>query len=250
MSKNKEEQQRRIAIVGGGVAGLSAAWHLHANTKHAVELFEAESRLGGHAYTVTVEGVDVDIGFMVFNDQNYPNMKQWFQTMNVAEENSDMSLSVSLDSGTIEWNSDGLNGVFANRKQAFQPSYYTFISDMLRFNSQAVELLRLPPGDPRRLVTTGQFLRDHSYSQVFCKYYLLPMMAAIWSASMEDVLQFPAEQMIDFFCNHKLLQIFQRPQVTFCLISKRACRMCTCWDPSNHALFVLCCYVVEDGDES
>ena len=83
----------------------------------------------------------------------------------------------------------------------------------MRFNSQAVELLALEPDDPRRFVTTGQYLRDHHYSDTFCTYYLLPMMAAIWSASIEDVLQFPAEQMIEFFCNHKLLQLFSRPQV-------------------------------------
>ena len=209
-----KQPQRRIAVIGGGVAGLSAAWHLHVNTCHHVELFEAEERLGGHAYTVNVHGIPVDIGFMVFNDANYPNMKQWFQTLGVEEEDSDMSLSVSLDGGTtVEWNSDGLNGAFANRMQAFKPSFYIYIKDMLRFNSQAVNLLKLPKDDPRRAVTMGQYLRDYGYSQAFASYYLLPMMAAIWSASMEDVLQFPAEQMIEFFCNHKLLQLFHRPQV-------------------------------------
>jgi cyclopropane-fatty-acyl-phospholipid synthase len=207
-------KERRTAVVGGGVAGLSAAWHLHTNTSHHVELFESEERLGGHAYSVDVNGTDVDIGFMVYNDANYPNMKQWFHTLGVQDEESDMSLSVSLDGGTtVEWSSDGLNGAFANRWQAIQPSFYAYIKDMVRFNSQAVDLLRLAKDDPRRVVTTGQYLRDHGYSDAFCTYYLLPMMAAIWSASIDDVLQFPAEQMIEFFCNHKLLQLFSRPQV-------------------------------------
>jgi cyclopropane-fatty-acyl-phospholipid synthase len=207
-------KERRIAIVGGGVAGLSAAWHLKTNTDFHVELFEAAPKLGGHANTVNVNGVDVDIGFMVFNNDNYPNMCQWFAALGVEEEDSDMSLSVSLDGGkTVEWNSDGLNGAFAKRSQLLDPSFYKFITEMIRFNRDATQLLQLHEDDPRRLVTTGQYLRDHHYSQTFCTYYLLPMMAAIWSASMEDVLQFPAEKMIEFFCNHKLLQLFARPQV-------------------------------------
>lgn len=207
-------KQKRVAVIGGGVTGLAAAWHLKTNTDYEVHLFESQDKLGGHANTVNVAGVDVDIGFMVFNNDNYPNMCKWFESMGVEEEDSDMSLSVSLDKGTtVEWNSDGLNGAFAKRLQLVQPSFYKFIAEMMRFNSQAVELLALEPDDPRRFVTTGQYLRDHQYSDTFCTYYLLPMMAAIWSASIEDVLQFPAEQMIEFFCNHKLLQLFSRPQV-------------------------------------
>ena len=207
--------ERKVAIVGGGVSGLSAAWHLHTNAPHVtVELFEAEDRLGGHAYTTNVEGVDVDIGFMVFNESNYPNMTRWFEKISVPEENTDMSLSVSLDGGkTVEWNSDNLNGIFARRQKALNPSFYAMITDMLRFNKEASELLLLTEDDPRKLVTTGQYLRNNGYSEAFGKYYLLPMMAALWSASMEDVLQFPAAQLISFMCNHKMLQIMDRPQV-------------------------------------
>lgn len=204
---------RRVAIVGGGVSGLSAAWHLHQNASNIqVELFEAEDRLGGHAYTMTVDGVDVDIGFMVFNDSNYPNMTKWFDILSVPHEDSDMSLSVSLDGGeTVEWNSDGINGLLARRSQAFDPSFYKMFRDMLRFNKEAAEILLLPSDDPRKLVTTGQYLRNHGYSEAFGKYYLLPMMAALWSASMEDVLDFPAAQLISFLCNHKMLQLLDRP---------------------------------------
>jgi len=206
--------ERKVAIVGGGVSGLSAAWHLHTNAPHVtVALFEAEDRLGGHAYTTDVDGVDVDIGFMVFNESNYPNMTRWFEKISVPEENTDMSLSVSLDGGkTVEWNSDSLNGIFARRNQAFNPSFYAMIKDMLRFNKEASDLLLLTEDDPRKLVTTGQYLRNNGYSEAFGKYYLLPMMAALWSASMEDVLQFPAVQLIGFMCNHKMLQIMDRPQ--------------------------------------
>lgn len=206
---------RRVAVIGGGVSGLSAAWHLHQNVAHIqVELFESEDRLGGHAYTIKVDNVDVDIGFMVYNDANYPNMTRWFDKLSVPHENSDMSLSVSLDGGeTIEWNSDGLNGLLARREQVFDPSFYQMLRDMLRFNKEAADILLLSDDDPRKLVTTGQYLRNHDYSEAFGKYYLLPMMAALWSASMEDVLQFPAAQLISFLCNHKMLQLLDRPQV-------------------------------------
>lgn len=206
---------RRVAVVGGGVSGLSAAWHLHENASNVqVELFEAEDRLGGHAYTTSVEGVDVDIGFMVYNESNYPNMTRWFDKLSVASENTDMSLSVSLDGGkTIEWNSDGLNGLLARRKQILEPKFYTMLSDMVKFNKEAAEILLLSEDDPRKHVTTGQYLRNNGYSEAFGMYYLLPMMAALWSASMEDVLQFPAAQLISFLCNHKMLQLLDRPQV-------------------------------------
>lgn len=211
-----QSSARRVAVVGGGVTGLSAAWHLHENAAGVdVELFEAEDRLGGHACTKTVDGVDVDIGFMVFNESNYPNMTKWFEKLAVPSEDSDMSLSVSLDGGkTIEWNSDGLSGLFARRSQILNPSFYTMLSDMFRFNKEAADILLLTDDDPRKLVTTGQYLRNHDYSEAFGKYYLLPMMAALWSASMEDVLEFPAAQLISFLCNHKMLQLFDRPQVS------------------------------------
>ena len=214
------ETKTKVAVIGGGVAGLAAAWHLSQNAaeQYHVELFEAEDRLGGHAYTVNVNNVNVDIGFMVFNNDNYPNMVQWFQALGVQQENSDMSLSVSLDHGnTVEWSSDGLNGLLAKRSQAVSPAFHRFVKDMLRFNAESVQLLQLPKDDPRRGVTIGQYLRDHHYSESFCSYYLLPMIAAIWSSSIEDVMKFPAEPLISFFCNHKLLQIFNRPQVRICI---------------------------------
>jgi predicted NAD/FAD-binding protein len=217
------DSPRRVAVIGGGVAGLSAAWHLAENCPNVqVELFEAENRLGGHAYTVPVENADgsgktnVDIGFMVFNESNYPNMIRWFEQLGVPNENTDMSLSVSLDKGeTVEWNSDGINGLLARRGQAMDPQFYIMLYDMHRFNKEAAELLLLAEDDPRKAVTTGQYLRAHGYSQAFGTYYLLPMMAALWSASMEDVLAFPAVQLISFLCNHKMLQLLDRPQVSF-----------------------------------
>jgi len=221
-----------VAVVGGGVSGLSAAWHLHTNGgdgEFDVHLFEKDAKVGGHAHSTTIhtvasKPVDVDIGFMVFNEGptgNYPNMTSWFGSLGVRSEDSDMSLSVSLDGGdTVEWSSDGLSGLFAKRSQALSPKFYQMVREMIRFNAGSVELLRLDPADPRRRVSTGQYLRDHGYSEAFAAYYLLPMMAALWSASIEDVLAFPAEQLIGFLCNHKMLQLFDRPQVCRLLLKR------------------------------
>ena len=204
------------------MSGLSCAWHLHANSPNTeVHIFEAEDRLGGHAHTISVtpknsDPIDVDVGFMVFNDSNYPNMVSWFKEMGVEMEDTDMSLSVSLDQGNMEWSSVGLAGLLANKSQIFRPSFHRFVKDMMRFNKEAGKILTLPLDDPRRQITTKQYLREEGYSEEFATHYLLPMMAALWSASMGDVLNFPAVQLIGFLCNHKMLQIFDRPQVSFC----------------------------------
>lgn len=230
MCKNDETTTtvpKTVAVIGGGVSGLSAAWHLSENTSAEVVVFEAEDRLGGHACTVPVDigsnkRVDVDIGFMVYNEANYPNMTKWFESLSSSLsrnenwcEDTDMSLSVSLDKGdTIEWSSDGLNGLLAKRGQLFDANFRAMIRDMNRFHEEAPELLVMDGADPRKHVTTEQYLRQNGYTSGFGKYYLLPMMAALWSASMEDVLRFPAVQLIGFLCNHKMLQLFGRPQVS------------------------------------
>jgi predicted NAD/FAD-binding protein len=260
--------QRKVAVIGGGVTGLSAAWHLSENANNNsdnnnnnkcvvdVTLFESEDRLGGHAYTVPVplkknknkndnnnkKSVDVDIGFMVYNETNYPNMTKWFEALSsasnsnskeeeggeagekeadnnvvvVVSENSDMSLSVSLDNGkTLEWSSNGsgLNGIFAKRSQILDIKFYNMINDMNKFHINAPKFLLLHKNDPRRLITTKQYLKQNNYSNEFSIYYLLPMMAALWSSSMNNVLDFPAIQLISFLCNHQMLQLFNRPQV-------------------------------------
>lgn len=139
-------------------------------------------------------------------------MTAWFQELGVKVENTDMSLSVSLDGGKhLEWSSDGLAGLMANKTQLFRPSFYRFLKDMVRFNKEAGKILTLALDDPRRYITIKQYLREEGYSADFATNYLLPMMAALWSASIGDVLNFPAAQLIGFMCNHKMLQIFDRP---------------------------------------
>ena len=240
---------RRVAIVGGGVTGLAAAWHLVTTTPSSnstdaqpivIELFESADRLGGHAWTVPVTAATtavavaddptaaattmVDIGFMVFNSLNYPNMTRWFQAMKVASEPSDMSLAVSLsahrssNATAIEWSSsDYTLARFISTLYSFITTLgpfdtYRFIADILRFNSTvATDLLLLAKDDPRRSISIQQYLFQHHYSTVFSTYYLYPMMAALWSASMENVYNFPAVQVISFLQNHQMLQIFIRP---------------------------------------
>lgn len=233
------ESPRRIAIIGGGVAGLAAAWHLSQVGKQKeanleVELWEAEDRLGGHAWTVPVveEGEQttlVDIGFMVYNALNYPNLMAWFRCLNVSSERSDMSLAVSLtkqsssskkkaSSVIVEWSSSDYSW------QRLFSTLYRFVctigpfntirlvTDMFRFNNTVTtDLLSLSIDDPRRFVSIEQYLRNRHYSPAFATYYLYPMMAALWSASLHDVCQFPAVQVVSFLQNHQMLQLLQRP---------------------------------------
>jgi predicted NAD/FAD-binding protein len=223
-NNNKSSTPKNIAIIGGGVSGLAAAWHLHVNGQQQnVHLFEAEERLGGHAWTVETiaangDIIPVDIGFMVFNATNYPNLTEWFHCLNVKPELSNMSLSVCLDDGeTVEWSSgvDGnaLEGLFGSRpQQLVSPAFISFLTDMVRFNNTAADqILALHENDPRKHRTTREFLKREGYGVAFQQYYLLPMMAALWSASLNDVLEFPAVQLISFLSNHAMLQIFNRP---------------------------------------
>lgn len=218
---------KKVAIIGGGVSGLASAWHLTTSSPEIeVCLFESTDRLGGHAHTTSVtpspgeKPIDVDMGFMIFNNENYPNMCRWFDEMGVQSQATNNSLSVSLDEGkTVEWSSEGgLSGLLANPLQLFKPSFYRFLRDMVRFNDEAAgDILSLSTDDPRRHVTIGQYLRQKGYSEAFATHYLLPMTAALWSSSLGDVLNFPAAQLIGFMCNHKMLQIFDRPEVCVCV---------------------------------
>jgi len=239
-------KQQRIAIVGGGVSGLAAAWHLQTSQSTSqnpidVHIFESSSRLGGHAHTITLDTnkitatdytngtastdntsstknkkdsneVDVDVGFMVYNKGNYPNMTKWFDKLEVKGEDTDMSLSVSLDSGKKEWSSHSISGLFANPLNLMKPEFYTFLKDLMHFNSNAGDLLLKSEDDPARQITIQEYLTREGYSEAFASYYLLPMMAALWSASVDDVMAFPASSLVEFMCNHKMLQLFNRPQ--------------------------------------
>lgn len=201
----------RIAVVGSGIAGLSAAWLLAA--RHQVTLFEAEPRLGGHTNTVevAVDGVShpVDTGFLVFNRRTYPNLCALFDHLGIAPAASEMSFSVSLLDRDLEWAGTSLATLFGQRRNALRPAFLRMLADILRFNRAASALARAErPGEQ----TLGEFLDRGRYGRAFRDWYLLPMAAAIWSCPPRSMLGYPAATFARFCHNHALLQIEGRPQ--------------------------------------
>ena len=202
----------RIAIAGAGIAGLGAAWLL-TRQGHAVTLFEAEARLGGHTATVdvTLDGrtFPVDTGFLVFNDRTYPKLNALFDELGVASVASEMSFSCRVDRHRLEWSGTDLRSLFAQPTNALRPAFWRMLADIARFNRTAISM---DDGNRRWSVTLGEFLDAENYSTPFRDWYLLPMAAAIWSAPRKDILDFPLPTFVRFCRNHGLLQITDRPQ--------------------------------------
>ncbi|WP_338849102.1 FAD-dependent oxidoreductase [Massilia sp. W12] len=203
--------RQKVAVVGAGISGLAAAWALR--QAHDVSLFEAAAYAGGHTNTVDVqlEGrqVAVDTGFLVFNDRTYPNLLGLFAELGVASFASEMSFGVSLEDGALEWAGSNLDSVFAQRKNLISPRFWGMLSDILRFNRCAAGNLAL---SQQSQITLAQLLQQGGYGAAFADDYLIPMAAAIWSSSAQDILQFPASTFLRFCMNHALLQINDRPQ--------------------------------------
>ncbi|WP_428926709.1 NAD(P)/FAD-dependent oxidoreductase [Marinibacterium sp. SX1] len=191
---------RRIAVIGGGISGLGAAQML--SDTHLVTLFEAAPRLGGHARTVMAGkrgDQPVDMGFIVFNQVNYPRLTTLFDQLDVPVAPSNMSFGVSIDGGALEYALSGINALFAQRARAGDPRFLRMIRDIFRFNAGAEAAITGPDMTVRDLLAslgTGPWFRD---------YYLLPFSGAIWSMPKRQVLDFPAMAMIRFFRNHHLL---------------------------------------------
>jgi predicted NAD/FAD-binding protein len=202
---------QRIAIVGGGISGLTAAYRL--SPFHQVTVFEANGYPGGHTNTVDVE-LDgerhaIDTGFIVFNDWTYPNFIQLLNELGVASRDTSMSFSVRCDAEDLEYNGSSLNGLFAQRRNLWRPSFYRMLSDIMRFNREAPELVLGRTADEES--TVGEFLARHRYSREFAEHYLLPMGAAIWSCPMGTFSQFPIRFIVEFYKNHGLLSVRHRP---------------------------------------
>ncbi|MFN3402382.1 MAG: NAD(P)/FAD-dependent oxidoreductase, partial [Ferrovibrio sp.] len=211
MTQIAGERRQRIAVIGGGISGLGAAWALARH--HDVAVFEANATPGGHANTVDIDydgqAISVDTGFIVFNDWNYPNLTRLFAQLDVPAIKSDMSFAVSVGAGQLEWSGNNLATLFAQKRNLLRPGFHRMWRDILRFNKGAVA--DLTAGRMTGL-SLGDYLTHGKYSESFMLDYLLPMGAAIWSAPLAEMMDFPAETFANFFRNHGLLSIDDRPQ--------------------------------------
>ena len=212
---------QRIAIVGSGISGLSAAHHLKGQAE--VTLFEAGDYFGGHTHTVdvslpTAQGMQthgVDTGFLVYNERTYPGLIALFEELGVTTAKSDMSFSVQVPrangQAALEWNGANLNTVFAQRSNLFRPRFLRMLRDVMRFNALATELAERNQDHELAQPLSG-FLYSHQFSDAFRDWYLLPMLGCIWSCPTDQMLQFPVATMIRFCHNHGLIQVNNRPQ--------------------------------------
>ncbi|QYX57232.1 FAD-dependent oxidoreductase [Roseovarius sp. SCSIO 43702] len=193
-------QRRKIAVIGAGISGLGAAYFL--SDDHDVTLFEAEPRLGGHARTVIAGkrgDQPVDTGFIVFNYANYPELAALFERLDVPVVKSDMSFGASIGGGRFEYGLSGAGAFFAQRRNALDPRHWTMLRDIFRFNARALETARgsdLTIGALLEVLGTGAWFRDR---------YLLPLTGAIWSTPTRQIMEFPAQAMLQFMENHALL---------------------------------------------
>ncbi len=202
----------KIAIIGAGISGLTAAYYLKKN--HDVFVYESSSVIGGHTATIDVN-LDgrkhaIDTGFIVYNDWTYPNFIRLLKQLNVETQPTNMSFSVANDINGLEYAGSSLSTLFAQRKNLFKPKFWRLLKDIVRFNKQSLE--DLESGNIAENVTLQQYLDANGYSDEFSTNYLIPMGAAIWSAGVESMLDFPLLFFVRFFKNHGLLSVTNRPQ--------------------------------------
>lgn len=202
---------KRIAIVGSGISGLSAAYLLSAD--HEVTVFEKQNRLGGHTATIDVSTKDgnlaIDTGFIVFNDRTYPCFMSLLEQIGIGRQATEMSFSVQNLQTGLEYNGHNLNTLFAQRRNLFSPTFWQLVREILRFNKRCKQLYaqqQIPD------ISLGDFLKTEHFSRHFSEHYILPMGAAIWSSSLTEMEQFGLPFFIRFFENHGLLDIKNRPQ--------------------------------------
>lgn len=212
---------KRVAIVGSGIAGLSAAHHLQGMAE--ISLFEAGDYFGGHTHTVDITLPSpngpcthgVDTGFLVYNERTYPGLIALFEALQVETAHSDMSFSVQAPwtpgGRVLEWNGATLNSVFAQRSNLLRTRFWRLLRDILRFNRLATDLAQAH-NDGALMMPLQAFLDQHGFGSTFRDGYLLPMLGCIWSCPTSQMLQFPAATMVRFCDNHGLLQVNNRPQ--------------------------------------
>ncbi|MCH2375255.1 MAG: FAD-dependent oxidoreductase [Planctomycetes bacterium] len=216
----------RIAIVGAGISGLVAAYHLA--DEHELTVFEANDYIGGHTNTVPVDDavgrVYVDTGFIVFNPSNYPNFSALLDVLGVESQPTEMSFSVRCDRSGLEYNGTNLNTVFAQRRNLLSARFWRMLRDILRFGREATDVLQ-QSGDSQ---SVDEFVRERGYGREFVHNYLLPLGASLWSCPVGTFSGFPIRFVVEFLDNHRMLQVSNRPQWrvvkggSFCYVEKLA----------------------------
>jgi uncharacterized protein len=203
---NKTE---KIGIIGGGISGLSAAWHLSKESN--VVLFEKNDYLGGHAHTVKVRDnnneIFIDTGFMVFNDENYPNLLKLFDNLEINSYSSNMSFSLSIDSLNYEYSGSGLIGYFGQIKNLLNYQHWKQLINIRKFYLSAEKNIV----KYNKNTSLEEFLRSEKYPNYFIQNHVIPMCSAIWSCNPEKMLDYPAFDFVRFFANHGLFKISKRP---------------------------------------
>ena len=200
----------KIAVIGSGISGLSSAYYL--SKKNEVDLFEKDNHFGGHSYTFDIKEknkkVPVDLGFIVFNKTTYPNLINFFEELKVPYEKSDMSFSVSVKDSNIEYGGTGFNSLFARKNNLFNFNFIKMIYEIISFYKSAPVLLKK---DLKNL-TLGNYLDNSKISKYFVNYHIIPMVAAIWSMPFSKARDIPFELFLNFFNNHGLFKLKDRPQ--------------------------------------
>ena len=200
----------KIAVIGSGISGLSAAYFL--SKKFKVDLFEQDDHFGGHSYTYDIKENDkttpVDLGFIVFNKLTYPNLINFFEELKVPYEKSDMSFAVSIKNSNIEYSGTGLGGIFANKLNLFNLNFLKMIREIISFYKAAPTY----HNNETKEETLGNFLNKKKLSKYFIEYHIIPMVAAIWSMPFDKAKEMPLKFFLDFFTNHGLFKLKNRPQ--------------------------------------
>ena len=200
----------KIAVIGSGISGLSAAYYL--SKKHTVDLFEKGNHFGGHSHTIDIEyeekkNIAVDIGFIVFNFKTYPNLIKFFEDNKVKLEKSNMSFSVSVNGSNIEYCGKGLSGIFCNKSNIFNLKFLKMFLDIIKFYKKNENINSIDNS-----LTLGEYLAKEKLSKEFTDYHIIPMVAAIWSMPPLEASQMPLSFFLKFFQNHGLFKLKNRPQ--------------------------------------
>ena len=199
----------KIAVVGSGISGLSAAYYL--SKKHHVDLYEKEDHFGGHSHTIDLtfdkQKISVDIGFIVFNFETYPNLINFFKENEVEIEKSNMSFSVSVDNTNFEYCGNGLKGIFSNKLNIFNYKFLQMFFDIIKFYKKCDKIEFFD-----EKYTLGEYLKENNLSQTFIDYHLIPMVSAIWSMPPIEASKMPIKFFLKFFQNHGLFKLKNRPQ--------------------------------------